>query len=320
MVAAVAIGSTALAVGNSVFNSPGDAPTFNAQNSIDQQTKANQSNAAYNAQLNRYNTTGPLGSQTFQITGTDPTTGAPIYNQHIGLTGTGQQTLDKNQSNQLGAANLQNGLFGSLQNSLQPVNYNSLPALQSNVNQFTGDQSIQNAVNSQYGAQMALVQPGFDQANTSLQTQLANQGINPGSEAYNNAIQNQGRSQGFTTSQIANNATQQGLGYQNQLFGQGLQNANLNNQANQAGLQNLFSLQNQPLSQYERLNNLAQTQLPSYASPGPTNANSTDAQGALQQQYQAQLGGYNADVASSNALTNGLFSLGAGAISSYGKK
>ena len=42
------------------------------------QTQANNQSASYNAALNNVNTSGPLGSTSYNVSGYDPTTGAPI--------------------------------------------------------------------------------------------------------------------------------------------------------------------------------------------------------------------------------------------------
>ena len=65
----------------------------------DAQTRLNQDTAAYNAALNRTNTNTPLGSQSWTMTGRDPVTGAPMYDQNISLSPE-QQRLYEQQTGQ----------------------------------------------------------------------------------------------------------------------------------------------------------------------------------------------------------------------------
>lgn len=95
----------------------------------DAQAGMNRDTAEYNAALNRINTYTPWGSQTYNVTGTDPSTGAPIYEQNINLSDSQQQLLDlQNQQNlQLGeiGSNVMAGMNG------QPVDTSGIPGVQS---------------------------------------------------------------------------------------------------------------------------------------------------------------------------------------------
>jgi len=59
--------------------------------------------------------------------------------------------------------------------------------LTSNVNQSMGDPAIQNAIQSQFKAQMDCLQPTFGIQSEQLDTQLPTKGCSLGREAYNNA-------------------------------------------------------------------------------------------------------------------------------------
>src|SRR4030067_437321 len=57
------------------------------------QTASNKETAGYNAALNRINQSSPFGSINYTQTGTDPTTGAPMYSQETQLSPELQQLL-----------------------------------------------------------------------------------------------------------------------------------------------------------------------------------------------------------------------------------
>jgi hypothetical protein len=297
---------------SSAPSAPDPVATANAQ------TASNKETAAFNAVANRNNIYTPYGSSTWTQTGTDSATGAPEYQQNVTLSPEQQALYNSNTQGSQMMQDTANQLMGNVQSQLgQKVDTSSLPGIQSNVSQSMGDPAIQNAINSQYKAQMGLMQPQFDQDKTALQAQLANQGITPGSEAYNNAMNNQARQQGVTMSQAANNATQQGMQYQNQMFGQNLSNANLQNSANNQQLQQMLALRNQPLNELSALRTGSQVQMPSVQATPTTNMAGTDTMGAQQMAYNGQMNAYNSDTASQNSTNSGLFSVGSMAIMAY---
>jgi hypothetical protein len=252
------------------------------------QNLANQGTALFNAGLNRANTTTPWGTQSYS-TSIDPNTGLPVVNQNVSLNPTltgAQQTAQ-----QSAAASLGRGA-GS-----------NVGQITGNVSQSMGDPAIQQAIQSQYNAQTGLLQPTFGMQSSMLDTQLANQGLQPGTDAYNNAKNLLAQQQNNAYTQIANNATQQGIGYQNQLFGQQLQNANLGNQA-----------ANQPLNQLLALNSGSQINAPNMAQ---SNAVPTDVLGAANLGYQGNVNAYNAQTGNQNAMMSGLFGLGGAGLNAY---
>jgi len=253
------------------------------------QGAANQQNALFNAGLNRAQTTTPMGSISYQTT-IDPATGLPTVNQNIGLNPTLSGAM---QTAQGSAAN-------ALQNSASSPGVGTLTP---NVNASMGDPAIQNAIQQSYNAQTGLLQPTFGIQQETLDTQLANQGLQPGTDAYNNAKNLLAQQQNNAYTQIANNATQTGMGYQSQLFNQALQNAQLGNQT-----------ANQPLNQLLALNSGSQVQAPQMAG---SNAIPTDVLGAAQLGMQGNLNSYNASTANNNALLGGLFGLGNAGLSAY---
>ena len=253
------------------------------------QNAYNTGTANYNAALNRVNQYTPMGSSTFQSS-IDPTTGLPSWNQNVNLNPTLQGAMSTAQGS---AAN-------ALQNSAASPGVGQLT---SNVSQSMGDPAIQNAINQQYQAQTGLLQPTFGIQQQSLDTQLANQGLQPGTDAYNNAKNLLAQQQNNAYTQVANNATQTGLAEQNQLFGQQLQNAQLGN-----------TVANQPINQMLALNSGTQIQAPT---PAQSNAIPTNVLGAAQLGYGANVNAYNASTANQNAMLGGLFGLGNAGLGAY---
>ena len=76
------------------------------------QTESNQDTAAYNAAINRTSTYTPQGSSVFTNTGTDPTTGAPIYRQDVTLSPDAQALYEQQTAQSRALCNLAHGLMG----------------------------------------------------------------------------------------------------------------------------------------------------------------------------------------------------------------
>jgi hypothetical protein len=214
------------------------------------QTQTNTQTAQFNKALNQNNYTNPFASQQSAIVGTDPATGAPIYNTTIQA---GSQ-LQGNINDALLAAGNSNGINSSALSGLQGLNgqyaglNSSLGALQ---NQYQGLNSgisglggqysglmgqlagINNSIdpnagnnaqlagqNAAYAAQTQYLDPQFSQQKESLDAQLANQGLTPGSEAYNNAMTNYNNQK----QQAYSNAQNQSILTGSQIGAQSLQN------------------------------------------------------------------------------------------------
>jgi hypothetical protein len=157
---------------------------------------------------------------------------------------------------------------------------------------------------------MALLEPQYSQQRQQLQTQLANQGLSMDSEAYKNAMGNMDRQQDWSRTQAANNATLTGQNYENQLFGQGLNNAQLGNSARAQQLQQLLTLHDQPLNEYNSMLSGTQIQTPQFQGSPSVMANAPSYQNAANTAYQGQLNAYNSQVGSQNSFLSGLMGLG----------
>jgi hypothetical protein len=244
------------------------------------QTASNKDTAGYNAALNRTNTTSPLGSSTYKITGTDPATNAPIYSQTIALSPEQQKLYDTQlgQNNQI--ATLGNELTGQIGNSIN--------------NPLSGAAtSGQNAADAYYKQQQSYLRPEQQNAASDLQAKLANQGIVQGSDAYNRASDEQNRHNTFQNQQVLDSSV---------LHGQ---------EAQSQAIQNQSAVINQPYNELASLRSSQPVQMPQFQSTAQSNAQGTDIAGLINQNYQQQ-------VANSNNTMSGLFGLGGAALGAAG--
>lgn len=108
---------------------------------------------------------------------------------------------------------------------------------QNNANQIQTDLGIdpnllnQQATDALYKANTQYLDPQFNQSQSRLENQLANQGITRGSEAYNNAMLNFNNQKQQAYESARNQAIGQGTAAAQGLFGMGLQSAQFGNSA-----------------------------------------------------------------------------------------
>jgi hypothetical protein len=268
--------------------------------------------ANYNAALNRTGTVNPLGSSSWQVTGTDGSPNGSSYGPYplpsnlgggaygfggspFGLGGSGVPMGGS------GVPNVTNGGSGAprytQQTSLTPWANNliSSPIDTSQMPGMPGGPSLQGNVNNAeqatFGQEMQLLQPQEALQAEQTQSQLENEGAMPGSAAYNTGEQMLGLQQGAENTSAANQAVTTGMGELPMFYGLG-----------STSLQNQLAERNAPISEYE--------QLLGGGSGGQVSAATPDISGAFGQQYQGALAGYNANTATNNANTQA----GAGAL------
>lgn len=153
------------------------------------QGKSSQANIAQQTAANRPNQNTPFASSQW-VQGPDGQ-----WHQTTGFTG------------QLGDA--ANGLQGQIaQNFGQPM--------------MTGDAARNQAISATYDQMASRLNPQFQQGQSQLDAQLANQGLSPGSAAYRQAESQFARNKNDAFQGAANNAVQQGLQAQNLTFNQNL--------------------------------------------------------------------------------------------------
>lgn len=254
---------------------PDPTATAQAQSQYDKNT------AAYNAALNRVNTYTPLGSQTWNQTGKDPITGAPIYSQNINLTPNAQAALDNTQQTQAGLSALQGQALGGVANTLSsnPFDRSQLPARPINAGQTAQD------------AIMARLQPEMNLQNQQFEADMANRGIAQGSDPYNQAKRSLTNSQNDAMIQAA--AT----------------GINVGNDSRNQAIQEQLTYANAPLNYLNGLMSGAQVSTPQFQSTPSVMANAPNYAQAVGQNYQGQLNAYNTNVGSQNSFMSGLMGM-----------
>lgn len=224
-------------------NSPQVPTPANPTTVANAQTTSNLDTAAGTQAIDNVNQVGPNGSTTFNPTGsfTDPTTGTtvPTFTQTTTLDPLSQSILTgtKQAANTLvpAAQNLATEAVGSTATPLdvnQTANNGIIAA---------GPQAIdQNATNTIFAGENALLQPTFQQQQTDLQDQLSRAGISVGNQAYSNAETQLGTQQNQATTAALGSATGQGITSANNMF-------NLALQGQQQNLGQQQTLQSNPL-------------------------------------------------------------------------
>jgi hypothetical protein len=283
--------------------SGGDAPAApDPYTTAAAQTSTNNATAQFNKALNLNNYSNPFGGQQTVAVGSSPD-GAPIYQTSITASQPLQNLINGSMA-QAGNANgtLNNAIFG-----LGGIN-SQLGTLGQQINPQAAQQANQQGQQAAYAAQTQYLDPQFKQGQSSLESQLANQGLVPGSQAYDNAMTNFNNSKQQAYSNAAN---------QSVLTGSQIGTQMLNNNLAAVGAQgNLLGEQGANLGQQASLSQIPYSQLSSLAGlvPGNTGTAQSSAQPAnisqaIQNQYQGQLNAYNANTQSANSANQGAESL-----------
>lgn len=177
-----------------------------------------------------------------------------------------------------------------------------------------------------FGLGLAANQNAYNQALGSGQFHNTAQQQGFGQSLSNAQLNNAARAQQFAENaakaQFGNSAQQQMydqlMRSQGTQFDQNLANANLQNQGRNQYINESNYLRNQPLNELTAIRSGAQVTSPQFSGIPQALVGNTDITGAYNNQYQGQLANYNARVAGNNALTGGLFGLGAAALGAPG--
>lgn len=231
------------------------------------QAAANKTTATTQQELNSTNQVTPQGSLNYTQSGTWAD-GTPQF--------TATQTLSPSEQN----------LFNLGQQT------------ETNLGQLGVDQSskVQNILNTpfdlngainnqQANISTSLLDPVWNQRQSSLQTQLANQGITEGSDAYTNAMRdfNNQRNDAYNSALLADRG-----------------------QAEQEALTN----RNQPLNEISALLSGSQVQQPSFTNTPSSAVATTPVASDVYNSAALQQQNYNSQLANSSAMMGGLFGLG----------
>lgn len=243
--------------------------------------------ARANTAANRVNQYTPYGSLEYEVSGEDKF-GNPMWKATQSLSPVQQQLLDYQNQSSLGLGQLGEKGLGYVSDMLDtPFDTSQLPTTG-----FNPSQSYQDAY-------MERLRPQIEQGQEALDVKLANAGIPVGSEAYKRAQ--------MTEAQRVNDLR---LGATTQGFSVG-------NTARQSALQEQAYLRNEPLNTLNAVRTGSQVQGPTFVNPAmQANTAGADMLGATQMGYNADLASSNAQNASNNAMTQGLFSLGGAALMS----
>lgn len=241
--------------------------------------------ALVNNLLNMRNTSTPLGSETFQQTGSTsiPSIGGqpgfdiPQYTQNISMTPEGKGLYDQ----QMG---LSTGLLGLGQTSLDQT--------RASLGQPQDLSSVQDIADKSYAMQTARLDPQWAQSEQMQKTQLANQGLTAGGEAYDNSMRdfNAGKNDAYNQARLSSISTMPQT-YQ------------------------LSTAQRmQPLTELNAIRTGAQPQMPQFQGvPAAGGAQGANMLGATTAQGQYDTGIYNAGVSQSNSNTQGMVGIAAAA-------
>jgi len=197
-----------------------------------------------------------------------------------------QRLLDIQNQLSIGTGELGEKGLGYVKNMIdKPFDVSQLPSTG-----FNPSQSYQDAY-------MQRLAPQLQQNRDKLQQQLANQGIDIGSEAYDRAMMQQSQRE----NDLLLGATTQGFGVGQQARGQALQEQ--------------AYLRNEPINTLNAVRSGAQVTSPQFVNPASQAVTAgPDLLGAAQAQGNAAMNAYNAQVATQNANTQGLYSLGGSAM------
>jgi hypothetical protein len=267
------------------------------------QTQSNRDTAAYDNAISHGNTTTPFGSQTF-TSRVDPTTGATVYDQNVSLSPDQQQLYDQQQQQNLALGQTSNRMLGQVDQAYgQPFNP-ELSQLQGAEDLEGSRQAVSDAL---YKRQAAYLDPQYQQADTSMRTRLANQGITEGSEAWKNSIDEFNRGKSFDYGQARESSIAGGLSEMKGLSD--ISSRNRNQQLSEALARRAL-----PLNEFNALRAGSQVDVPQFQNPGNANVQPTDVAGNTWNSYNGNLQAWQARAGQAGATNNGLMSLAAAAM------
>lgn len=264
------------------------------------QTKSNTDTAAYQNALDHGNVTTPFGNQTF--TGrVDPTTGATMYDQSISVSPDVQKLIDQQSKNDLALGGTSQKMLGTIDQTYgTPLDTSGLPKLLGADDLQGQRKAVSDAL---YQRQTAYLDPQFEQRQKAMDAKLANQGITLGSEAYKNAAADEARGREFAYGQARDSSIAGGLNETTQL-------ANLSSSQRAQMLAEALTKRNQPINEYSALQSNSQVNVPQFQNPNSAQLPPTDVAGNIWNNFNAQMGIYNAKTGSQNSLLSGLMGLG----------
>lgn len=219
------------------------------------QTQSNKETAAYNASLNRINQSSPFGSINYTQTGTDPTTGAPMYSQETQLSPELQQLLTSQIGTQQGLSGAITGALGRLPGQFDASGINT-----------------DDIAKTSYERQAEQLRPQFEEGWRNLEGTMSDRGIPIGSEVWNNETNRYDTARDTALSQASRQAQLDATNEAQRQYG------------------NLVTEYNLPLGTLSTLMGNAQgVQNPSFSNYAQSSAPATDVSGNVWNSYNAQV-------------------------------
>ena len=257
----------------------------------------NKETAETQARLNRVDEYTPYGSSVY--TKTDGGDGSSDYTRTTTLDPAQQAIVDQQtgisgQLNELAGDQITR-VEGSLSN---PYSYEGMP--DAPVADAAARQQTIDAMYNQYESRL---NPQFADAQTALETQLANQGIGVGSDAYTKAMESQGRTRNDAFQSAMNASVTGGGAEQSRLFG-------LQGNARERAIQEYERIRNAPLNEVSALMSGTQINNPTFSAIPQTGVANTDFIGAQNSANAMASNQYNQQMNQKNAHIQGLYGLG----------
>lgn len=275
-----------------------------------QATAAGNKEAAIASQIgNMVNQVTPYGQVTYSKIGEE--SGVPRWQQTVNLSPEQLAAYQKDVAMNATLQDVGQQGLGYVQSALnKPLSFEGMQALQSpgEIQQAASDAAYQNA--------MRYTEPRMQRQQSSLENQLANQGITRGSEAWNAAMQDAEASRENIYGQAQNQAYLQGLQGAQQAYGQGMG-------TRQQQISEAQTLQQNPLNMLNAVRTGSQmqtSQMPQVGTSSPGQLGQwagPDLLGATTAQGQYNQNVYNAQQAAGAGMLGGLGNLGMAATSAY---
>jgi len=287
-------------------------PTPDYRGAAIEQGAANLESARATARLSNPNTYTPYGTQLVSYEGDVPTIRQT-------LTPTAQKTLEAQQGVELALANL--GSQGARTASTvldKPFSFGG-PNVQTSLDLSNVAKMPVNAGMTGQEAIMSRLEPSLARQRTSTETQLINQGLRPGTEAYDNAINLLGQQETDARTQAVLQGINLDIGANQQGFGQQLEAGKFGNTAQQQALAEAIQLRQLPLNEITALMSGSQIQNPQFGAYSGATVQAAPVFAGAQAQGAFEQNKYNQQVAQSNAMTQGLFSLAGAGAGAYGQ-
>jgi hypothetical protein len=233
------------------------------------------------------------------------------------LTPQAQQTLEAEQRVQTGLANLgEKGTQMASQVLDKPFAFGG-PAVQTSLNTSNIAKMPVNAGTTGQEAIMSRLEPSLARARTSTETNLVNQGLRPGTEAYDNAIRSLGEQETDQRTQAVLQGINLDTAANAQGYNQALQSGQFGNTAQQQALAQAIQGRQMPLNEITALMSGSQIQNPQFQAYQGANVAAAPTFAATQAQGAFDANAYNQRVATQNANTAGLYSLGGQALRAF---